>query len=357
MKSRSTSSLIIGTLMAVLFNTIFGIAIAAVSGIDIAPCVISVNAVGIGMNLLKAGMGLNAGYSALYVGLATEVYTAELVKKYRPNGSFLAKARDFSAYVSNDRINFAEAGADPDVEFNYDHVDVLPIADDEDTPKTVDLDAFSTHRSKITESQQDARAYAIMADRVQRHADTINEKILKYSATAFAPDANGVLTPIVRSSGAASGGFKKLTLDDVIAMDVAMRNLDVPGARILVLNPTHLGHLQSEDKDLFKGYVPANPDASFSLFGFEVFVSTATPRYTTDGGPVIKAWNAAAEDTDLIASLCFVSSEVARAKGSIKVFKDMDTASYQASFISARARFIAQKLRGKYVGALVAKTS
>ena len=136
-----------------------------------------------------------------------------------------------------------------------------------------------------------------------------------------------------------------------------MRNLDVDGSRILVLNPTHLGHLQSEDKDLFKGYVPTDPNASFKLFGFECFVSTAVPRYITDGAPAIKAWDAANEDTDLIASFAFVANEVARAQGSIKFFKDLDTASHQASFISARVAFIAKQLRAKYVGAIVAKTS
>lgn len=353
---KSTVTLILGILQAVLFNTFVGVAVAAVFEANIVASVLGVNFIGVAINSLKAfapQLNYMLGTGILTAGLAREVWLAELLKHYRPNGAWLGRARDLSAYVQNDVINFAEAGADPGIVEDYDHVDPLAVANDEDTPKTVSLKSFSTERSKITESAQDARAYSIMSDRVMRHADTLNMNILKYSAKQFAPAANGTYTPIVRTTGADYGDFKKAKLDDIIELDIAMRNLDVEGARILVLNPTHLGHLMSEDKDLFKAFVPTDPNGSFKLFGFECFVSTATPRYSNNASPAIKAWNAANEDTDLIASFAFVANEVGRAQGTIKLFKDLDTAEYQASFISARSRFIAAQLRSKYVGALV----
>lgn len=359
MKNKSIIFLLAAIVTALAYNAFVGGFLAYAIGLPVVAGASVIVCVGIAINLYKHIAGAHTAFSlsAFHARLAQEVYLAELLKKFRSNGSFLARARDFSAYVQNDVINFAEAGSDPDVIEDYDHVDPLDIADDEDTPKTMELKSFSTIRTKITETAQGTRAYNIMQDRVMRHSDTLAEKVLKYSATQYAPAANGTYTPIVRTSGATSGGIKKISLDNVIALDVAMRNMDVPGARILVLNPTHLGDLQSEDKDLFKGFVPTDPNASFKLFGFETYVSTAVPRYTTDGAPVIKAWNAASEAGDLIASFAFVANEVARAQGSIKLFKDLDTASYQASFISARVAFIAKQLRAKYVGALVAKTA
>lgn len=357
---KTTVQLILGIIMAVLFNTFVGVIIAAFFGANPIGFMIGMNVIGLSLNMVRNQMGENAlgAYPGILTeGLATEIYLAELLRKFRPDAAFLARARDFSAYVNSDKINYAEAGADPGIVVDYDHTDPLDVADDEDTPKEISLKSFSTERSRVTETQQDARAYQILADRMQRHADTQNESILKYSATAFAPASNGTYTPIIRTTGAAdaSGSFKMLKLADVIELDVAMRNLDVTGPRILVLNPTHLGHLMKEDKDLFKGFVPNNPNASFPLYGFECFVSTATPRYITDGAPTRKAWNATQEAGDLIASFAFVGSEVARARGSVKVYKTLEDAAYQASFISTRVRFTAAQLRGKYVGALVAK--
>lgn len=350
-------------LYAILFNTLIGVALSVAFEFNAVAGAVGVNAVGVGFNMLRHSEYAQHFFPTIHfampegivtAGLAKEVYLAELLQQYRPNGAWLGRARDLSAYVSNDVINFAEAGADPGIVEDYDHVDPLDVANDEDTPKTVSLKSFSTERSKITETAQDARAYSIMSDRVMRHANTLNMNILKYAAKEFAPAANGTYTPIVRTSGADYGDFLKAKLDDIIALDTAMRNLDVDGPRILVLNPTHLGHLQAEDKDLFKGFVPSDPNASFKLFGFDCYVSTATPRYTTNAAPAIKAWNAVNESTDLIASFAFVASEVCRAQGSIKLFKDLEDPAYQASFISTRVRFIAKQMRAKFVGALVA---
>lgn len=359
MKTKSPSLIIAGILAALLFNTLVGIVLSV--ALDVSPVIMvfAVNAIGFMPSVIKLVNPQSATAKGMAMaGLAREVYLAELMQHYRSNGQWLARARDLSMYVQNEAINLAEAGSDPDVIMDYDHVDPLPVANDEDTPIIISLRSFSTERSKITESAQDTRAYSIMSDRMRRHADTLNQSILKYSAFAFAPNQHSALTPLVETDGDTLGGFKRASLDNIISLQKEMNNMDVDGARILVLTPDHLADLQAEDKTLFKGFTPQSAIQGFDLLGFVAYVSTAIPRYYDDNGTTkIKPWNSAIENTDMKASFAFVENEVGRAQGSIKVFLDKDDATYQASFVSTRSRFLAVKMRNKYVAALVPKTA
>ena len=355
---KQTIKLFAAVVMAMIANTLIGGAVAFVLGFSILIGAVTFIAMGVAFNVIKQVTGSRELKGGLALaGLAREIYLSELIKQVRFDTSFMSRGRDLSAYVVNDTINFAEAGADPGIVEDYDHDEALPIANDEDTPKSISLKSFSTERSRITETQQGTRAYDIMVDRVSRHAATINQNIAKYTANKWAPNSADAFNPIIRTSGDTVNSRKKITLSDVIAFETAMNNLDTEGTRILVLNPTDLGNLKAEDKNLFKSFVPEQMQQGFPLFSFMCYVSTGGPRYTTDGAPTKKAWNAANEDTDLLASFGFIENEVCRAKGSIKLFKNLDDAAYQASFISARTAFIAATMRGKYVGAIVAKSA
>lgn len=350
-------TLFAAVLAAIFVNIIAGAAIATVLGFSIITGAVAFVSYGVVINIVKHVTGQQEVKGLALAGLAKEIWLAELMKKLRFDTGFFSRARDLSAYVNNDVINFTEAGADPGVIEDYDHVDPLAVADDEDTPKTVSLKSFSTERSKITASAQQTRAYSIMTDRMERHATTLMQAMAKYAAYQWAPSANGTYTPIIRTSGATANSRKKITLQDVLDFEKALNNLDCPGNRIMVFNPTDLGDLKAEDKNLFKSFTPDQMQQGFPLFSLTCYVTTATPRYATDGAPARKAWSAANEDTDLLSSFGFIENEVCRAGGSIEVFKTLATAEFQADFISTRAAFIAATMRGKYVGAIVAKSA
>jgi hypothetical protein len=361
MKTKNLFSLLADVLSAVLFNAFIGGAFAFVLGVPLVAGAATVNFVYLIPSMVKMANPQYIGTitpGLAFVGLGREVYLAELMKRVRANHSFLAEARDLSAYVQNEAINLADAGADPEVILDYDHVDPLDVTDGEDNPLLISLRSFSTTRSKVTESETDTRAYAIVQDKTQRHAETLMQAIGKYSAHAFAPAQNSDFTPVLETSGSTVSGYKILSLDDVIALNTAMHNLDAEGKRILVLNPTHLGNLQKEDKALFKSFTPEQLVQGFPLFDFKCYVTTSTPTYKLDGGvPKRKAYGAVAESGDLLASFAFIANEVGRATGSLKVFMTKDDPTYQATFFSARQRFLATKMRDKYVAAIVQKAA
>ncbi len=357
-KPKSTLSLIAASLLAIVFNFIMGAVAGLMLGVNPLATATGLVSLSFAFDALKITTGAQTGFNGFLAGLAREMYLAELLQKYRANPQWLSRARDLSGYVVNvggvDVINLAEAGADPDIIVDYDHIDPLPVADDEDKPLIIPLRSFSTTRSKITATQNDSRAYSIMADRMARHAATQGENVLNYAAFAFAPTTHSSDTPIIETTGGAIGGYKVPKLNDLVDLRTSIRKTNATGNIILVLSDDDFGHLQKEDKELFKSYLPESPEQGFSLLGMTAYVSNVAPRYSLAGDDyTIKAWNSAVEDTDHYATFAFIENEVGRAQGVIKPYFNNDDSAYQASFFSTRNRFIAHKMRNKGVAALV----
>lgn len=356
MKNKSVFYLIAGILTAIAFNTVIGLAVSFVTNFESLTCVAVSNGIGVLVNVIRQyepQANLFNGL-ALYDGLNREIWLAELMQRMRPNPAWLAEARDLSAYVTNNRINLADAGADPGVIIDYDGVDPIPVANTEDTPLTLDLKRFSTERDQLFDGITVERSYNMRADRTQRHVNTLEEKILRYSATAFAPNSNAALTPVLATSGDVQAGKKKCTLNDIIDLAAAYNNVDAEKLKILVLNPTHLAHLQKEDKELFKAIMPSDPSQPFTLYGFKTYVSSATPIYTDAG--VLKPYGSVIEAGDGIASFSFLKEEVGRARGTMKAYVKEDDPDFQSTFLNFMVRFIAVKMRSKYVGAIYSKS-
>ena len=360
-KQKSTFTLIAGILTAILFNTFIGLGVAMATDMNTTACIAVSNGIGLIPSAVKIlapewtasfTASLGTGDLAL-AGLNREIWLAEIMQKFRPDGCWLQEARDLSAYVQNENINLADAGVDPGVIVDYDGVDPIPVADTEDNPIVLPTRRFSTEQDKIPVALLDIRPYDIMSDRTQRHAKTLEQKILEYSATQFAPAADAALTPVLGTTGATVAGRKIITLNDVLDLETRFNNVNATEPKILVLHPTHLGHLKKEDKVLFKSFTPQNLVQGFDLFSFKVHVSTATPTYKSADG-TLKAYNAAGEDTDSIASFAFLKGEVGRARGGTYAFTKMADPGYQSHFINFMARFIAVKMRNKGVGAIYA---
>lgn len=345
-------SILFAVIQAFAFNAIMGATLSVAVGVPPMFGAVGFNVLGVAQNIIGAGQ---AQSTYLFAGLQREIWLAELMQKFRPDPAWLKEARDLSAYVQNDIINLADAGADPGVIINYDGTYDIPVASTEDTPKTVQLFNMSTEQDQIKWSATQTRAYDIMTDRVGRHKDTLEVTQLRLASYGIAPLENSASTPVIATSGSVVGGFKAITLNDIIDLNTKFSNEDMnPNGvtPILVLNPQHLNALAKEDKQLFKQFVGIDMAQGFDLFGFKAYKSTVTPLYNKTTG-VRKAYGAAAApSTDSIASFAFLPKEAGVAKGTLDMFIKNADPTRQSDFFNFAARFFAGSLRGKGLGAI-----
>jgi hypothetical protein len=238
---------------------------------------------------------------------------------------------------------------------NYDGTYDIPVASTEDSPLQVQLTTLSTHQDMVRWVLTKTRPYDIMQDRVQRHNDSLQVKQLGLASYGFTPVSDSALTPVLGTSGTVSGGFKVITLNDIIDLNTRYSSEDMnPNGitPVLVLNPTHLNQLAKEDKTLFKQFVGIDMAQGFDLLGFKCYKSTVTPLFNKTTGARNAYGAVAAPSTDTIASFSFLPKEVGVAKGSIEAFVKKADTSRQADFVNFAVRFFAGTLRSKGIGAI-----
>ena len=341
-------------MMAIAFNFFTGGAMAMAVGVPILAGGFVINGAAIVANVAaQFSTAQQVSQPHFFVGLAKELWLAELMKKYRPDPAWLQEARDLTMYCENDVLNLADAGADPGIIINYDGTYDIPVAVDEDTPVSITLKTISTEQSQIKWNAQRTRAYSIMADKTERHFFAMQDGMLKLGAYGIAPLQNSANTPVISTSGAVVGGVKSIKIDDVIDLKTRFLNLDVDLDKglILVLNPTHLAALQKEDKTLFKDFVEQAPGKSFNLLGLKTYITTVTPLYNNATG-VRKAYGAVAAGTDTICSFIFVKNEAGYAKGTIAPFLRQADTTRQSDFVNFAHAYFAGSIRNTGIGAI-----
>ncbi len=330
---------------ALLFNAMVGVIFAAMLGFN---------------PLAGAMVSIALGFIprpklALFAGLNHEIWTAEILEKFYPDWSFLQRSRDMSSLVKFNTINLADAGADPDVLINNNTYPV-PFAQRTDTPIDLPLDTLDTEGTVVRNSEEIETSYDKMSSVVMGHRNALSDKAARMAAHAWAPSEDGTSTPVVETTGAASGGFKKMSLDDIIKARSRFDAQDIPyNDRILVLHPDHYAALIAEDKDLFKGFIGNKP--GFDLFGFKVFGYSKTAIYNKTSGEKVALGAAAAPTTDTISSLFYVESEVMRAMGTTEMFARLKDPEQKGDIINFQMRFSALPLRSKAIGAIISAAS
>jgi hypothetical protein len=350
-------SILAAVMFAALFNTVSGAVIAVAVGAPPIFGAIGMNGLGVAQNVISQ-YGYSQSMPFFFAGLNREIWLAELMQKFRPDAAWLKEARDLSAYVNNDIINLADAGADPGVIINYDGTYDIPVADTEDQDILIQLYNMSTEQDQVKASLQKTRPYDIMQDRVGRHNDTLTATQMKLAAYGIAPVSNSQFTPVLETSGDGDGSFLAITLNDIIDLNTKFsnENMNPTGVKpILILNPVHLNQLAKEDKALFKSYVGITMEDGFDLLGFKAYKSTVTPLYNKSTG-VRKAYGSlAAPSTDTIASFAFLPKEAGYAKGTMDAFVKKADPARQSDFVNFAVRFFAGSMRAKGLGAIISK--
>ena len=342
--------------MAIMFNAVMGVTFGIALGF--APIFGAMGAVGLS---LVAGAFMPAG--VLGAGVLKEVWTGELVKKFRNDeaGSFLDGITDNSQYAENDVIHMVDISADPDVLVNN---TTYPLAIQElvDGDIALKLDKFQTKATPITDDELYALSYDKMATVKERHGEVISESKFAKAIHALAPDAHATATPVLKTTGAVAGGGttgrKMLTRKDIIALKTAFDKAKVPlKGRRLVLCPDHIGDLLQEDQVFAQQYYNYESGRIANLYSFAVYENVDNPFYKAADSKKI-AFGTAPTGADFQASVAFSEKRVFKASGSTKMYHSSAETDplNQRNLVNFRHYFVALPNKKEAIGAIMSDT-
>lgn len=279
--------------------------------------------------------------------LNKQIWLADIMEDFYPDGSFLTAADNFDAWVENDTINLAEAGVEPEVLINNTTYPVA-FAERSDTPHALVLDYYDTKGTVLRNAELVELSYDKRGSVTKQHKNALLKSFQIKAAHAYAPAGDTSTTPVIATTGAAANGFKVITFKDILSLKAEYDLMDAPLDRVLVLNPLHFNQLAAEDLNYLRG-VMANGN---ELFGFKLFNFSKTPIYNKSTGAKVALGAAAAPTTDTISSFAFVGSEVMRAQGTFDMFERLKDPEQKGDIINFQMRGLAMPKRNKYTAAI-----
>lgn len=307
---------------------------------------------------------------ALNAGLYPELWTGELIDKFRFNKQWLSLIPRRDNLVKNNTIHLVDVGVDPDVLVNN---TTYPIATAgrTDADIALTLDKFDTKNTKITDDELYGLPYDKEGSVLNDHRRALEDKVATKSAHSMAPatgkaDGTTPNTPIIVTTGASdarTNARKRLTPGDIINAKESLDNLDIPQeGRVLLLDYLHLNDLLTLDENFSKQWInmPAGTLMT-QMYGFTIAQNFRPPVYTLASGTYTKkAFGAAsAPSTDLRASLFFYAPRAFQAVGTAKMYyrdSALDPENRQTT-VGFRLYQMALQKKAVGFGAIVATTT
>lgn len=296
---------------------------------------------GLALRIVRKQSGMS-----LFEGLAPEVWIPLVQENFYPNASFLNGAQDMSSLVDNDAINFAEAGADPEVLKNNVAFPINATVA-EDTPGRIVLDTYDTVSTIVRNAVAIELAYDQRTLYANKHKKALVKRLGRDAAFSYAPAEDDAAKFNKVMALAANDSI----IDAIIDMQAHFNNVDVDGTeRNLVLNGDHLAKIAKEDKVLYKGMM-AEPGSIF--YGFKIWSYSQNPLYITATG--VKAAFGVAYNAGLHkkSSFAFLGSEVMKAQGTFDMFSHLKDPDIKGDKFNFQMRGLVGSLRGKYAGAIL----
>lgn len=298
---------------AVFFNFVMGAAIATAVGFD----AFAGGGVATAIGFIPFSQFLPS--NMLFVGVLKEIWTGEVIKKFRHEGTFLQVIQGRDDLVDNDVIHLVDAGADPEVLINNTTYPIA-IVDQEDADVPISLDKFDTENTRVKDDELYAISYDKIGLVIDNHVKALQEKTLEKALHALAPASDTASTPVLDTTGAVVDGRLRATAADFIKMKRKFDDLKVPKAdRHVVLCNEHIEDVLSFDETFANQYKNIREGQVLKLFGFTVHELSYSPVYH-DTNKTKAAFGAAPAGTDSNASVFFYAPRVFKATGSTKMY-------------------------------------
>ena len=279
-------------------------------------------------------------------GLQTEVWIAGIKENPVPNNSFIYQSVDLSQYVEHNKLHLAEAGVEPAVHEDYFATanNPLPVTDITDIGNEVVLHTYSTEQTRHRELQEVELAYDKRSSVIQRHRISLAKNIGKRAAYAWAPKQDGAGNKVCNLSASDS------VIDAIIDLKQFMEENDILEGINICFTPEHFARIRKEDKRLYKDIMNEK-----QMYGINVFQYSQNPLY--DGTTKEKKpFGSVKASSDKRASFMWVTSEVFRCFGDVKMYATLRDAGLQADAISFAQRALVGVIRAKnpkYLGAIL----
>lgn len=286
------------------------------------------------------------------MAIQKEVWQADIKEKLFPDDSFVAQSDDESVFADNKTVHLAIAGANPNTVRNRTVVPAL-VTRRTDADNSYDLDEFTSDPTLIRDIEEVEVNYNKRQSVLGSHTKKLNLDVANWMQYHWAPT---LAANMIRTTGSAraaigdafgaTGNRKKLALAEIFKLSVLFDDMDLPadGRQLLLpaamyndlveANWATLLQLQAEGSAILK-------DGSLmSLHGFKVWKRGKNNllTYTNAGTPVVRTPDAAALTSVNVAALAWHRDFVARAKGEVKVFENIDDATMYGSIFSALVR-------------------
>lgn len=279
-------------------------------------------------------------------GLQTEVWIAGIKENPIPNDSFLAQSVDLSQYVENNKLHLAEAGVEPQVHEDYfaSSSSALPVATIDDTANEVVLKTYSTEQTLHRELQEVELSYDKRSSVIQRHRTSLAKNLGKRAAWSWAPQKDSEWNKVLALTSSDS------IIDAIIDLKQFMEEKDIVEGVNICFTPEHFARIRKEDKRLYKDIMSEK-----QMYGINVFQYSQNPLY--DGTTKEKKpFGAVKTSSDKRASFMWVTGEVFRCFGDVKMYASLRDAGLQADAISFAQRALVGVIRSrnpKFLGAIL----
>ena len=278
-------------------------------------------------------------------GLQTEVWIAGIKENPIPNNSFVYQSVDLSQYVEHNKLHLAEAGVEPTVHEDYFATanNPLPVANIEDIANEVVLHTYSTEQTRHNELQEIELSYDKRSSVIQRHRTSLAKNIGKRAAWAWAPQKNNEWNKVCNLTANDS------ILDAIIDLKSFLESKDIYDGINICLNSDHFARIRKEDKKLYKDILNEE-----QMYGIKVFQYNQTPLYTKNGEK--KPFGATKDTEDKQSSFVWVTDEVFRCFGDVKMYPTLRDSGLQGDTISFAQRALVGVIRAKkpkFLGAIL----
>lgn len=283
--------------------------------------------------------------------LRKEVWINQLLKNFYPDSSFLNYVKDFSPFVENNALNIADVGLDPEVLINNTAYPIS-VVKREDTPIRIELDVFETENTLVRHPEAIEYAYNQLESVLMGHRNMLRAATAIKAAHSYAPMGDATFTPVIRTSGEATNGRKRITIEDILQLKERFDSVDIPlEDRYLVLHPSHLTDLILLDTKSFKDLADVQNGVVKSLAGFGVLQTSKTAYYDNAGAK--KSFGSVPVSTDGFCSFAFQSDEVMKADGVVKMYALENDPKERATIVGFEKRFVGLPFRNKGIGSIV----
>jgi hypothetical protein len=252
-------------------------------------------------------------------GVLVELWTGELIEKFRHAGQWLSEIPSEDKYVNNNAIHLVDVGADPAVLIDNTTYPIA-VATRTDADVVVALKKFDTENTAITDDELYALPYDKPGSVMRQHLDVLEETTMMYGLHSLAPSADSTNTPVVKTTGANNGTRKRMKVADIATIKKRLDDLKVPlTGRVLVLCNAHLNDLILDQDQSFRDrFYNTATGQVMDFYGFKIYQSTYNPVYNASFNKV--AFSAAPAGTDHNASIVFYAPRAFKARGSVKFY-------------------------------------